>query len=139
MPDTPVKSNEKSDLDVIRLMKAYGRANTSPQTSLKKRVQIDNISVGIDIGFEKTVNSAYKEFTMPVLHGALIEHDVCTEWHLVEELEPIPSYIVNHYIQMEANIPTDWSVDALLQTTETIHLIKIDSVTSDSENTCNTQ
>ena len=32
----------------------------------------------------------------------------------------------------KANIPTDWNVDALLQTTKTIHLIEIDSVASDS-------
>ena len=66
-------------------MEAYGLANTSPQTSLKRRVQIDDITAGIDIGFETTVNSTYKEFTMSVLHGAPIECDVCTEWHMVEE------------------------------------------------------
>ena len=58
----------------------------------------------IDIGFENIVNSMAKEFTMPVLHGAPIEHDVCTKWYTVEELEPISSCIVNHRIQMEANI-----------------------------------
>ena len=66
-------------------MEAYGLANTSPQTSLKKRVQIDDITVGIDIGFEYIVNSLYKEFTMPVLHGAPIEHIVLVEWHTVGE------------------------------------------------------
>ena len=79
------KSNEKSDLDIIRLMEAYRLSNASPQTSLKQRVQVDDISVGIDIDFENTVNSKAKEFTMPVLHGAPIEHDVCTEWYAVEE------------------------------------------------------
>ena len=29
------KSNEKSDLDIVRLMEAYGLSNTSLQTSLK--------------------------------------------------------------------------------------------------------
>ena len=29
------KSNKKSDLDIVRLMEAYGLSNTSPQTSLK--------------------------------------------------------------------------------------------------------
>ena len=29
------KSNEKSDLDIVRLMEAYGLSNNSPQTSLK--------------------------------------------------------------------------------------------------------
>ena len=33
---------------------------------------------------------------------------------------------------MEANIPTDWNIDALLQEPKTIHLIGIDSVVSDS-------
>ena len=133
MSDTPVKSYEKSDLDAVKLMEAYGLSNTSPQNSLKQRVQIDDISVGIDICFENTVNSTDKEFTLPVLHGAPIEHNVCTEWYTVKELEPIPSHIGNHCIQMEANIPTDWSVDALLQTTgRTIHLTEVDSVTSDS-------
>ena len=56
-----------------------------------------------------------------------LEHDVCTEWYTVEELEPISSHIGNHCIQMEANIPIDWNVDALLQTTKPIHLIEIDS------------
>ena len=69
------KSNEKSDLDIVRLMEAYGLSNTSPQTSLKQRVQVDDISV-IDIGFEYIVNSTVKEFTMFVLYGAPIEHDV---------------------------------------------------------------
>ena len=30
------KTNDKSDLDVFRLMEAYGLSNTSPQTSLKQ-------------------------------------------------------------------------------------------------------
>ena len=29
------KSNEKSDLDFVRLMEAYGLSNNSPQTNLK--------------------------------------------------------------------------------------------------------
>ena len=32
------KSNDKSDLDIVRLMEAYGLSNNSPQTSLKQRV-----------------------------------------------------------------------------------------------------
>ena len=120
------------DSDIVRLMAAYGISNTSPQTSLKRRAQVDNISVGIDIGFENIVNSMAKEFTMPVLHGAPLEYDVCTEWYTVEELEPISSHIGSHCIQMEANIPTDWNIDALLQEPTTIHLIEIDSVASDS-------
>ena len=73
-----------------------------------------------------------KEFTMPVLHGAPIEYDVCTEWYTVEELKPISSHIGNHCIQKEANILTDWNIDALLQEPRTIHPIEIDSITSDS-------
>ena len=69
---------------------------------------------------------------MPVLHGAPKEYDVCTEWYTVQELEPILSHIGSHCIQMEANIPTDWNIDALLQEPRTIHLIEIDSVASDS-------
>ena len=69
-------------------MEAYGLSNNSPQTSLKRRVQVEDITVGIDIGFEHIVNSTAKEFTMPmpVLHGAPIEHDVCTEWDTVGRL-----------------------------------------------------
>ena len=117
-------------------MEAYGLSNTSPQTSLKQRVQVDNISV-IDIGFEHIVNSTMKELTMPVLHGAPKEHDVCTECYTVEDLKPISSHIVHQCIQMETNILTDWSINALLP--KAIHLIKIDSVTSDSVYTHNTQ
>ena len=75
-----------------------------------------------------------KEFTMPipVLHGVPTEYDVCTEWDAVEELEPISSYIGQQCIQMEVNILTDWNIDALMQELKTIHLIEIDSVTSDS-------
>ena len=113
-------------------MEAYGLSNTSLQTSLKRRVQVDDISVGIDIGFENIVNSKTKAFSMPVLHGAPLEYNVCTEWYTVEELEPISSHIGNYGIQMEANIPTDWNVDALLQEPKAVHLIEIDSVASDS-------
>ena len=128
---TEAKSNEKSDLDIARLMEACGLSNNCPQTSLKRRVQVNDIKV-IDIGFEHIVNSTTKEFTMsmPVLHGTPIEHDVCTEWCEVEDLKPISSYIGQQCIQMEANIPTDWNIDALLP--KTVHLIKIDSVGSDS-------
>ena len=84
-------------------MEAYRLSNTSPQTSLKQRVQVDDISVGIDTGFENTVCST----TLSVLHGAPIKPDVCTEWYAVEELEPIPSHIGDHCTQMEANILTD--------------------------------
>ena len=75
-----------------------------------------------------------KAFTMPmpVLHGAPIEHDVCTEWCEIEELKPISSCTGQQCIQMEANILTDWNIDALLQEPKTIHLIEIDSLTSDS-------
>ena len=67
---------------------------------------------------------------MPVLHGAPIEHDICTEWCEIEDLKPISSYIGQQCIQMEANILTDWNIDALLS--RTVHLIEIDSITSDS-------
>ena len=112
-------------------MEAYGLSNNSPQTSLKQRIQVDDIKV-IDIGFEHIVNSTMKEFTMPmpILHGAPIEHDVYTEWCEVEDLKPISSYIGQQCIQMEANILTDWNIDALLP--KTVHLIEIDSVASDS-------
>ena len=77
-----------------------------------------------------------KEFTMPmsvpVLHGAPTEYDTCTEWDAVDELEPISSYIGQQCIQMEVNIQTDWNIDALLQEPKIIHLIEIDSITSDS-------
>ena len=112
-------------------MEAYGLSNNSPQTSLKRRVQVDDIKV-IGIGFEHTLNSTMKEFTMPVLHGAPTEYEVCTEWDAVDKLEPISSYIGQQCIQMETNIPTDWNIDALQQEPKTIHLIEIDSVTSDS-------
>ena len=70
-----------------------------------------------------------KEFIMPVpiLHGAPPKGDVCTEWYTVEELEQISSHIHNHCIQMEANILTDWNVDALLQGPRTVHCNEIDS------------
>ena len=75
-----VKSNKKSDLDIIRLMEAYRLSNNSPQTSLKQRVQIDDMKVR-DVGFENIVNSTAKAFTMsvPVLHGAPTEYDACIE------------------------------------------------------------
>ena len=112
-------------------MEAFGLSNNSPQTRLKQRVQVDDISVG-DIGFESIANSMMKEFTMPVpvLHGAPTEYDVCTEWDAVEELEPISSHIGQQCIQMEANILIDWNIDALMP--KTIHLIEIDSIASDS-------
>ena len=72
---------------------------------------------------------------MPVLHGAPIEYDVGTEWYTVENFEPISSQIGHQCIQMEANILTDWKIDALLQERKTIHLIEIDSIASDSEKT----
>ena len=134
IPET--KSNDKSDLYIVRLMEAYGLSNNSPQTSLKRRVQVDDIKV-IDVGFENIVNSTTtKEFTIlmpvPVLHGAQTEHDTCPEWDTVDELEPIASYISQQCIQMKANILTDWNRNALLQEPKTIHLIEIDSIASGS-------
>ena len=66
-----------------------------------------------------------KEFTMPVpvLHGAPVECDVGTEWDAVDRLEPISSHIGQQCIQMEANILTDWNIDALLF--KTIHLLRL--------------
>ena len=71
-----------------------------------------------------------KEFTMPVpvLHGAPVECDVGKELDAVDELESISSHIGQQCIQMEANIPTDWNIDALMP--KTIHLIEIDSLLS---------
>ena len=69
---------------------------------------------------------------VPVLHGAPTEYEVCTEWDAVDKLKPIQSYFGQQCIQMEANILTDWNIDATLQEPKTIHLIEIDSVTSDS-------
>ena len=116
-------------------MDAYGVSNNSPQTSLKRRVQVDDITVGVrDIGSEYMVNSTMKAFTMPmpVLDGAPTEYEVCTEWDAVDKLDPISSYIGQQCIQMETNIPTDWNIDALLQEPKTLHLIEIDSIASDS-------
>ena len=117
-------------------MEAYGLSNNSPRTSLKQRVRVDDIiTVGIqDIGFENIVNSTTKEFTMsvPALHRVPTEYDTCTEWDAVDELEPISSSTGQQCIQMEANIPTDWNIDAFLQEPKTIHLIEIDPITSDS-------
>ena len=114
-------------------MEACWLSNNSPQTSLKQRMQVDDITIGaIDIGFEHMVNSATKTFAMPVLHGAPIESDIGTEWYTVEDFKPISSYIGHQCIQMEANIPMDWNIDALLQVPKTIHLIEIDSTASDS-------
>ena len=95
-------------------------------------MQVDDITAGIDVAFENIVNSTTKAFTMPmpVLHGAPIEHDVCTEWCEVEDLKPISSYIGLQCIKMEANISTDWNIDALLP--KMVHLIEIDSTASDS-------
>ena len=67
---------------------------------------------------------------VPVLHGVPTEYDVCTEWDAVDKLEPISSHIGQQRIQMEANIPTDWNMDALMP--KTILLTEIDSVASDS-------
>ena len=39
------KSNDKSDLDIVRLMEAYGLSNNSLQTSFKRRVQVDDIII----------------------------------------------------------------------------------------------
>ena len=107
----------------------------NPQTSLKQRVQVDDITVGVrDIGSEYIVNSTTKAFTMPmpVLHGVPTEYEVCTEWDAVDELELISSYIGQQCTQMETNIPTDCNIDALLQEPKTKHLIEIDSIASDS-------
>ena len=78
------------------------------------------------------VNSTTKEFTMPVpvLLRVPTEYDVCNEWDAVDELEPISSHIGQQCIQMEANILTDWNIDALMP--KTVHLIEIDSIASDS-------
>ena len=80
----------------------------------------------------KTVNSTMKEFTMPVpvLHRVPTEYDVCTEWDAVDKLEPTSSHIGQQCIQMEPITLTDWNIDALMP--KTIHLIEIDSITSDS-------
>ena len=95
-------------------------------------MQVDDITVNIYVGFENIVSSTTKEFTMPVLHGAPIESDISTEWYTVEDLKSISSHIGHQCIQMEANIPTDWNINALLQEPKTIHLTEIDSITSDS-------
>ena len=49
-------TNEKSDLDIVRLMEANGLSNSSPQTSLKQRVQVDDIGI-ISFEPESIVNS----------------------------------------------------------------------------------
>ena len=112
-------------------MEAYQFSNNSPQTSLKQRVQVDDINV-IDIGLENIVSSMTKEFTMPILRGAPTEYDVCTEWYTVDDLKPISSRIGHQCIQMESNILTNWNIDTLLQEPKTMHLIEVDSVASDS-------
>ena len=86
-------------------MEVYGLSNNSPQTSLKRWVQVDDITVGVvDIGSEHIVNSTTKAFTMPVQHGTPIESNVGTEWYTVEDLKSISNYIGHQCIQMEVNI-----------------------------------
>ena len=64
------------------------------------------------------------------LYGVPTEYDICTEWDEADELEAILSCIGQQCIQIEVSILTDWNIDALMP--KTIHLIEIDSVTSDS-------
>ena len=53
---SPTTTNEKSDLDIVRLMEANCLSNSSPQTSLKQRVQVDDIGI-ISFEPESIVNS----------------------------------------------------------------------------------
>ena len=116
----PIVDATNSDVDIVRLLQAYGTVPTegSELKHRRKKVATDEISMIQTLGDDFTF-----EPKPLVLHGSPLECNIGVQWESSEDIMPINLYITNHTISMEVANPLDWSFD--------VHFIKIDDVHRD--------
>ena len=116
----PIVDATDSEVDIIRLLQAYGMVPTegSELKHRRKKEATDEICV-----VQTLDNDSTFEPKPLVLHGSLVECNIDVQWETCDDILPISTYITNHTIPIQVSEPLDWSFD--------VHLIEIDDVHTD--------
>ena len=120
MPSKPIVDATNPEVDVIKLLQAYGMVPTegSKLKHKRKKVATDEISIIQTLGDEFTF-----EPKPLVLHGSPVECNIDVQWESCDDILPISTCIANHTIPVQVGLPLYWSFD--------VHLIEIDDVHTD--------
>ena len=120
MPSKPIVDATNPEVDVIKLLQAYGMVPTegSKLKHRRKKVTTDEISIIQTLGDEFTF-----EPKPLVLHGSPVECNIDVQWESCDDILPISTCIANHTIPVQVSLPLYWSFD--------VHLIEIDDVHTD--------
>ena len=118
----PIVDATNSDVDIVRLLQAYGMVPTegSELKHRRKKVATDEITVIQTLAFGD--DFIFEPIPL-VLHGSPLECNIDVQWESSEDTVPINSYITNHTTSKEVANPLDWSFD--------VHLIEINDIHTD--------
>ena len=119
----PIGDTINSDVDVVKLLQAYGMTNSDGSELRHRKVRqidIDDISVQTS-NFANDVRAIDLASKPVVLHGSTLSDDVDVLWESTEDIQPIYGCTASCTIQMEVRSPSNWSID----------LIEVDDVQAD--------
>ena len=116
----PVVDATNSEVDVIKLLQAYGMVPTegSELKHRRKKVATNEISIIQTLGDDFTF-----EPKPMVLHGSLVECNIGVQWETCGDILPISRCFTDYVIPIQVGEPLDWSFD--------VHLIEIDDIHTD--------
>ena len=111
----PIADTTNSEVDVVKLLQAYGMVN-SDRSGLRhrkvKQVDIDDISVQTS-NFANDVHVIDLASKPMVLHGSALLNDVNILWESTEDIQTIHVYTASHTVQMEVGMPLNCSIDLI--------------------------
>ena len=114
----PIVHATNSEVDVIKLLQAYGMVPTegSELRHRTKKVATDEISVVQDLDNDFTF-----EPTPLVLHGSPVKCNIGIQWETCDDILPISTYITDHTIPIQVSKPLNCSFDVYLIEIEDAH------------------
>ena len=117
----PRVDTTNSEVDIIKLLQAYGMVPTDGSKLKQRRTKkaaTDKICVvwNLDNDFTFDPNPM-------VLHGNPVECNIDVQWETWDAVLPISMYTTDHVIPIQVSEPPDWSFD--------VHLIEIDDTHTD--------
>ena len=107
----PIADTTNSEVDVVKLLQAYGMVNSN-SSGLRhrkvKQIDVDDISVQTS-NFANDVHAIDLASKPVVLHGSALSDDVDVLWESTEDIQPIHICTASHTVQMEVRMPLNWS------------------------------
>ena len=111
----PIIDATNSEVDIIKLLQAYGMVPTEGSEHRRKKVATDEYYVFQNLDSDFTV-----DLKPMVLHGSLVECNIDVQWETGDAILPMSTYITDHVVAIEVGKPLDWSFD--------VHLIEVHDV-----------